>query len=130
MIFLVTLYLSRIILHNYCNLVNSHSDHSLRRNSLSNQSLVFQSSISSNDAAINKYSIFPPNETVSTITNAGADSLGNNYIFIPAIMTSLDRTLMCPHPHYQVFARFFRRHIFDLQYSFAASLCHYSSTQF
>lgn len=70
-------------------LVNFHSDHSLRTNSLSNQSLVFQSSISSNDAAINKYSIFPPNETVSTITNAGADSLGNNYIFIPAIMTSL-----------------------------------------
>ena len=69
--------------------VNFHSDHSLRTNSLSNQSLVFQSSISSNDAAINKYSIFPPNETVSTITNAGADSSGNNYIFIPAIMTSL-----------------------------------------
>ena len=69
--------------------VNFHSDHSLRTNSLASQSLVFQSSISSNDAAINKYSIFPPNETVSTITNAGNDSSGHSYIFIPAIITSL-----------------------------------------
>ena len=69
--------------------VNFHSDHSQRTNSLPSQSLIFQSSISSNDAAINKYSIFPPNETVSTITNAGTDSSSHTYIFIPAVITSL-----------------------------------------
>ena len=83
------LYFNRIISAQLLQSVNFHSDHSLRTDSLPSQSLIFQSSISSNDAAINKYSIFPPNETVSTITNAGTDSSGHTYIFIPAIITSL-----------------------------------------
>jgi hypothetical protein len=72
--------------------VNFHSDHSLRTDSLPSQSLIFQSSISSNDAAINKYESFlgvTTNETVYTITNAGANPFGDTYIFIPAVITSL-----------------------------------------
>ena len=65
-----------------------HSDQSYRTDAIPSQSLIFQSSISSNDAAINKSgSLF--NEAVSTITNAGADSSNNTYIFIPAVITSL-----------------------------------------
>lgn len=54
--------------------------------------LIYQTSLSTNDAAINKNASefgFVTNETVYTITNAGADSLGNTYIFIPAVITSL-----------------------------------------
>jgi len=72
--------------------VNFYSDQSLRTDALPDQSLIFETSISSNDAAINKYSTFlgiTTNETVSTISNAGTDTSGHTYSFIPAVITSL-----------------------------------------
>ena len=72
--------------------VNFYSDQSLRTDALPDQSLIYESSISSNEAAINKYSSLlgvTNNETVSTISNAGTDTSGNTYSYIPAVITSL-----------------------------------------
>ena len=75
---------------NFLQSVNSQ-DQPMRTGDLPTQSLIYQSAISSNDAAINKYSSFlgtATNETVSTITNAGTDASGN-YVFIPVDITSV-----------------------------------------
>ena len=79
--------------------VNFHTGQ--RTGDLPTQSLIYELAISSNDAAINKYSSFlgtATNETVSTITNAGNDASGNPYVFIPAVITSLGSTNDNPAP--------------------------------
>jgi autotransporter passenger strand-loop-strand repeat protein len=78
--------------------LHTDSNQSLRTDALSSQSLIYESAISSNAAAINKYLPFGINETVSTITNAGTDASGKPYVFIPAAITSLGSAQDMPAP--------------------------------
>jgi hypothetical protein len=88
-------FLSNVIFEPYNSahlLQNVTFDSGQRTGDLPTQSLIYQSAILSNDAAINKYSSFlgsATNETVSTIMNSGNDASGNPYVFIPADITSL-----------------------------------------
>ena len=71
------------------------------------------------------------NETVSTITNAGTDTSGNGYIFIPAIITSLgSKTDVAAPALPSVATEFLKCHLLNLRYYFRISLREYSAAQF
>lgn len=67
--------------------INLHSSIGQRTAALPNQALIFEASISADQAAIAPYT--PIGEMVASVTNAGVDSSGKAFEFIPTAFTSI-----------------------------------------